>query len=139
MNNLIKKSLTLFTLTVLVSAPISVRAAEEVALDYTNAYELMKDFLDLNIKKEKPMNYWVKQFMGLIKKKGDDKVQALAPFLREFNSALRSRQPALIGLAFKNHKERFGEPQLTEYIKNKVNEPNGLNTLTSILKARLNQ
>lgn len=137
MNNLFKKSLTLFTLTVLISAPVSVQAADE--LDYTNAYELMKDFLDLTIKKDKPMNYWVKQFMGLIKQKGDDKIQSLAPFLREFNTALRSRQPALIGLAFKNHKEKFGEPELTEYIKGKINQPNGLNTLTSILKARLNQ
>lgn len=136
MNTLFKKSLTLITFTVMISAPVSLRAADE-QVDYVNAYELMKDFLDLNVKKDKPMNYWVKQFMGLIKQKGDDKIQSLAPFLREFNSALRSRQPALIGLAFKNHKEKFGEPELTEYIKAQVNQPNGLSTLTNILKARL--
>lgn len=136
MNNFLKKGLTLISLAIFMSAPLTLKAADD-QLDYENAFSLMKDFLDLNVKPEERMSYWVKQFMGLIKKKGDDKVQALAPFLREFNTALRSRQAALIGLAFKNHKEKFGEPELTDYIKKQINQPNGLTNLTNILKARL--
>ncbi len=158
MNDLLKRNLTLCTLTLLISVPLSLKAVtnplrssstdlvsapvdlvpmSEEKLDYENAFQLMKDFLDLSVKPEKSMNYWVKQLMGLIKKKGDDKVESLKPFLKEFNTALRSRQPALIGLAFKNHKERFGEPALTKHVKDMLNQPNGLTKITTILQARL--
>lgn len=160
MNKILKLNLTLFALAPLVYTPTFLSAKadsdnaflcalalhahapvklanEDQPIDYENTFELMKDFLNLNVKAEKPVNYWVQQFMGLIKKKGEAKVQALAPFLREFNTALRSRQPALIGLAFQHHKEKFGEPALTEYVKKQLDQPNGLTKLTNILKARL--
>jgi len=108
-------------------------------LDYESTFALMKDFLNLSVKPHERMTYWVKQFMGLIKQKGHDRVQALTPFLREFNTALRSRQATLVGLAFKNHKEQFGEPELTEYIKKQLSQPNGLTAITNILKTRLSK
>jgi hypothetical protein len=127
---------TLCALAFLIATPQTFTTHHE-PIDYDNAYALMLDFLDLSVKADKPMNYWVKQFMGIIRKKGDTEVQSLAPFLRDFNTALRSRQPALIGLAFERHKEKFGEPELTKYMKEQLNKPNGLTTITNILKARL--
>jgi hypothetical protein len=126
----------LFSLALHAHSPVPL-ANEDQPIDYENTFELMKDFLNLHVKAEKSINYWVQQFMGLIRKKGEAKVQALAPFLREFNTALRSRQPALIGLAFQHHKEKFGEPALTDYVKKQLDQPNGLTKLTNILKARL--
>ncbi len=110
---------------------------QPTGLDYATASALMKDFLDLKVKPQKPIKYWVKQIIGIIKQQRKSRIQKLGPFISEFYNAVKTRNSIGIGWAFKNHKEKFGEPALTKEIETRLKQKNGLQLLNNILKARL--
>ncbi len=135
MKTMIQKSLRFFILAACIAGPMTVQAANE----YTNATDLMKDFLNLTVKKDAPMQYWVSQFVSIIKMKDKATQRGLRPFLKAFHKALTTRSALSIGMVFKLHKNCFGEPGLTTDIERRLSQPNGLNMLSKILKARLSK
>ena len=106
-------------------------------IDYDNTFDLLKDFLDLSVKKDKNMKYWSKQLMALIRKKNKGDREKLAPFIRDFHNAHSTRDALGLGMAFRNHKEKFKEPKLVAHI-DKMIKRDGLNNLLIILKHRMN-
>jgi len=133
-----KKMITL-ALLLTASTAGSVLSANPPAEDYSNAHALMVDFLNPEVNPNAPMAFWVDQFKKVLAKKGGSQVVQLKPFLEEFSSALKLRSSAGIGLAFKKHKDKFGEPELAKYIEQQLLKPNGLATLNNTLKSRMSK
>lgn len=111
--------------------------SSEVPQDYENAFDLMKDFFDLSVKKDKGMKYWTDQLIGLIKKKSSQDKKKLKAFIQEFHQAHTTRNALGVGQAFQKHKDKFNEPKLALHIE-KMIQKNGLNSLLVILKHRMN-
>ena len=133
-----KKMIKLTLLLTVLSAGIALSASQPNE-DYSNAHELMVDFLNPEINPNAPMSYWVDQFRKVLAKKGSAQIVQLKPFLEEFSSAYKLRSPVAFGLAFKKHKDKFGEPDLAKYIEQQLLKPNGLAVLNNTLKSRLSK
>ena len=119
----------------LVQRPVSEIEKEQVP-DYNKAFDLMKDFLDLTKKTDSTINYWAKQLLLLIQKKEKEQIQRLAPFLKDFRAAAKTRDAFALGMAFKIHKDKFNEPELAAYLTKRIQEE-GLDSLLQIMKQRM--
>ncbi len=88
---------------------------------------LIKDFLDLNKKPDKPFKWWVACILQMV----EGNKEHYKDFLKEFAPAVRARNANRIGLSFFKYKERF-DADVVAYIQKL-----GVSNATKILETRL--